>query len=90
MSDCVKLLFSQEYFGNAVSEQVVMMLKHFFPEVDDETCSLFSSLVPEHSLSMAELQGMFLLHKDNLDSLIDAVRNLKLGKVGDRSLKEES
>ena len=67
-----------------------MMLKHFFPDVDNETCSLFSSLVPEQSLSMAELQGMFLLHKDNLDALIDAVRNLNLGKVADNSLKDES
>ena len=67
-----------------------MMLKHFFPDVDDKTCSLFSSLVPEQSLSMAELQGMFLLHKDNLDALIDAVRNLNLGKVADKSLKGES
>lgn len=73
----------QEYFGNAVSEQVVLMLKHFFPDVTEETCSLFSSFVPDDSMSMAELQGMFLLHKDDLDSLIDSVRDLNLDKVDD-------
>ena len=74
--------YLQEYFGNAVSEQVVQMLKHFFPDVTEETCSLFSSLVPDNSLSMAELQGMFLLHKDNLESLIDAVRDCDLPQIG--------
>lgn len=57
------------------------MLKHFFPDVTEEKCTLFASFVPDNSLSMAELQGMFLLHKDDLESLIDAVRDLNLTKT---------
>lgn len=57
------------------------MLRHFFPEVSDELCEEFSTYIPNNSVSMAELQGMFLLHKDNLDSLIQAVKDLKLGEI---------
>ena len=71
-----------------MSEQVILMLKHFFPDVTEEECSLFSSLVPDHSMSMAELQGMFLLHKDNLDSLIEAVRELEHYKSCDSNNNE--
>ena len=59
------------------------MLKHFFPDVTEEACSIFSSLVPDNSMSMAELQGMFLLHKDDLDSLVNAVNDLNLNKIND-------
>ena len=59
------------------------MFKHFFPDVTEEACSIFSSLVPDNSMSMAELQGMFLLHKDDLDSLVNAVNDLNLNKIND-------
>ena len=32
-------------------------------------------------MSMAELQGMFLLHKDDLESLINAVKDLNLNNI---------
>ena len=57
------------------------MLKHFFPDVTEEACSIFSSLVPDNFMSMAELQGMFLLHKDDLKSLINAVKDLNLNNI---------
>lgn len=56
------------------------MLRHFFPDVTEEDCSLFSSLIPDKSMSMAELQGMFLLHKNDFDSLIEHVRDLNIGE----------
>ena len=63
---------SQIYFGNAIKEQVEAMLLHFFPDASAEKTALFCDNFSDKSVSMAELQGLFLVHKDDLDSLIVA------------------
>ena len=68
----------QEYFGDAVSEQVTAMLRHFYPDITEEQCSLFLSLIPDRTVSMAQLQGLMLMHKDDLDLLEGGVRELHL------------
>ena len=54
------------------------MLRHFYPGVSDELAADFVDLVPAGTISMAELQGHFLLNKDNLEGLVGSVRNLYL------------
>ena len=76
--DKLKCFTHQEYFGNACTEQVEAMLRHFYPDVPADTAAEFSALVPPNTISMAELQGHFLLNKDNLEGLISSVRSLYL------------
>lgn len=78
----------QEYFGNACTEQVDAMLRHFYPDVPAETAAEFSSLIPSNTISMAELQGHFLLNKDNLEGLIGSVRSLYLPGGGEKQRLE--
>ena len=59
-----------------MSEQVTSMLRHFYPSVTEEECDTFLQLIPDGTMSMAQLQGLFLMHKDDLNSLLGTVREL--------------
>ena len=66
----------EEYFGNAKQEQILDILRHFFPEVSKEQSDLFLRYIPDNKVSMAFLQGLFLIHKDNLPGLLHEAKKL--------------
>ncbi|XP_049848825.1 mitochondrial chaperone BCS1-like [Schistocerca gregaria] len=48
----------------AQTEQIEELFRKFYPEATEAQVKRFASLIPNNSLSMAQLQGFLLLHKD--------------------------
>lgn len=64
--------------SHAEKGQIVNLFKNFYPESDTQTAETFASLIPDNTVSMAEIQGYFLLNKsdpmlaiENVDSLVN-------------------
>lgn len=51
--------------GHSTKPQIVSLFRNFYPESDLQTAEIFASLVPEEKFSMAEIQGFFLLNKND-------------------------
>jgi chaperone BCS1 len=65
----------KEYIGYASSDQVLRAFQKFYPYADSKFANEFVNKVEKYKqpLSMAQLQGYFLFHKD---SYVDAIKNL--------------
>eukprot|EP01120_Amphizonella_sp_Union-15-10_P007022 TRINITY_DN232_c0_g3_i1.p1 TRINITY_DN232_c0_g3~~TRINITY_DN232_c0_g3_i1.p1 ORF type:complete len:448 (+),score=57.08 TRINITY_DN232_c0_g3_i1:50-1393(+) len=59
--------------GPATKEQIESLFLKFFPTATPEQVFQFSSRVPPMMLSMAHLQGYFLLHKDGVESALNDI-----------------
>jgi len=55
----------QVFFGLATAEQTKRLYKVFFPEEPQMMADKFATMVEPNTVSMAKLQGFFLLYRDN-------------------------
>lgn len=53
----------QQYIGDSTAHQQKAMFKRFYPNADDQTVNEFLTNMQGQSVSVAELQGFFLLYK---------------------------
>lgn len=63
------------YVGDATDYQISKMFRKFYPEADDASLETFLFRV-SRPISMAALQGYFLLHKDDVTAAIKHIRTI--------------
>jgi len=67
----------KEYIGHASQNQIERAFKKFYPNVDFEFAKEFSKKIDalKQPISMAQLQGYFLFHKESYE---DAIKNVNV------------
>lgn len=76
----------KQYMGYCTDYQLKEMFRRFYTNADDATAEKFCQAVRETKLtevSPAQIQGHFLVHKDNYRSAFDNLKDLtpKLQKL---------
>ncbi len=65
----------KEYIGWASTSQIKSMFLRFFPQ-QEQLANLFAERVPEDTVSMAQLQGYFMMFRDQPQSAMDHLSTL--------------
>jgi len=87
----------QEYFGLASENQIQRLFQVFYPTEPEDSAKRFASLIPKNTISMASLQGFFLINRDTplkcfegVEQLIEDEkdRRIELEKSKDKEEKE--
>jgi len=55
---------------HANEEQIQALFRNFYPEASEQMAATFASEIARANLSMAHIQGHFLMHKNNPEGAI--------------------